>query len=242
MRPRFAARRKIPAAARGLKEYLGDTVFCRTADKEHAAATLRDSEMLAVQHCVADHRPAFPKSFKDRGHIPSGVRAKQPWNILEESIGRLEGFGDAEDFGEEAGAFPSEASALPRNAEVLAGESADEQINGLSAPCGPLSDGASRSFLKLCPLPSCSSWCGTYSSNVVELLHSGESAGNNLSALLVSFNLPDHFESSCIVQSFPEATHTREQFPNLHLFRTCDPPNTPTVPKGLGKTSRFLND
>jgi hypothetical protein len=33
MRPRFAARRRIPAAAREESEYFGDTLRCRTADK-----------------------------------------------------------------------------------------------------------------------------------------------------------------------------------------------------------------
>jgi hypothetical protein len=45
VRPRFAARFKIPCAARGESEYLGDTRFCRTADKEHSTASLGHSEV-----------------------------------------------------------------------------------------------------------------------------------------------------------------------------------------------------
>lgn len=59
-RPRFAARFKIPFAARGESENLGDTCFCRTADKEHSTATLGDSEITAVQNSVSDSRPALP--------------------------------------------------------------------------------------------------------------------------------------------------------------------------------------
>ena len=59
-RPRFSALRRIPRAAFGLKKYRSDTLLCRTADKEHAAAALGDSEMLAVQNPPADSRPAFP--------------------------------------------------------------------------------------------------------------------------------------------------------------------------------------
>jgi hypothetical protein len=59
-RPRFAARFKIPRAALGESEYLSDTCFCRTADKEHATATLSHSEVARVQHPPADSRPAFP--------------------------------------------------------------------------------------------------------------------------------------------------------------------------------------
>jgi len=59
-RPRFCALLRMPRAAFELKEYLGDTCLCRTADKEQATAPLRDSEMLAVQNPPADSRPAFP--------------------------------------------------------------------------------------------------------------------------------------------------------------------------------------
>jgi hypothetical protein len=59
-RPRFAARRRMPAAAFAESEYLGNTLGIRTADKEHATAPLGDSEMLAVQNAVADSRPALP--------------------------------------------------------------------------------------------------------------------------------------------------------------------------------------
>ncbi len=138
VRPRFFARRRIPAAAFELKEYLLDTFDCRTADKEHAAAALRDSEILAVQHCVADHRPALPKSFKDRGHIPSGVRAKQPWNIFEESPRWLERAGNLEDVREETGSGPGKPSPLTGDTEVLARESADEEINRFNPVARPL--------------------------------------------------------------------------------------------------------
>jgi hypothetical protein len=60
VRPRLAARRRIPAAAFGESEYVGDICLCRTADKEHATAALGDSEILAVQHAPADSRPALP--------------------------------------------------------------------------------------------------------------------------------------------------------------------------------------
>jgi hypothetical protein len=60
IRPRLAARRRIPAAAFGESEYLSDTPLCRTADNEHATAPLGDSEILAVQHAPSDSRPALP--------------------------------------------------------------------------------------------------------------------------------------------------------------------------------------
>lgn len=138
VRPRFVARRRIPAAAFGLKEYLLDTCGCRTADKEHTTATLGDSKILAVQHAVADHRPALPKSFQDRGHVPSAARAKQPWDIFKEPPHRLDGVRDPDDFPEEAGAFPGESGPLAGNAEVLAGEAAAEEINRFMPVARPL--------------------------------------------------------------------------------------------------------
>src|ERR1043166_2652518 len=60
LRPRFSARRKIPAAAFGESESLGATRFCSTADKEDAIASLGDAKILAVQTPPADMRPALP--------------------------------------------------------------------------------------------------------------------------------------------------------------------------------------
>ena len=100
MRPRFAARRKIPAAALGLKKYFLDTLLCRTADKEHSFASLGEVEITAVQHAVADHIPALPKSFKDRGHIPSGMRAKEPWDIFKEPPRRFNRMRDGNNLAE----------------------------------------------------------------------------------------------------------------------------------------------
>ena len=117
MRPRFAARRKIPAAALGLKKYFFDTSLCRTADKEHSLPSLGEVEITRVQHAVADHIPALPKSFKDRGHIPSGMRAKEPWDIFKEPPRRLADFRNPEDFAEETGSCASESASL-RNARA----------------------------------------------------------------------------------------------------------------------------
>ena len=119
----------MPAAAFGLKKNLADTRFCRTADKEHAAASLGDSEPLAVQNPVSDDRPAFPKSREDGPHIGSPATAKKPWNILEEPPRRARDLGDADDFPEQAGACAVEPCSLPGDGEILAGEAADEQIS-----------------------------------------------------------------------------------------------------------------
>src|SRR5690606_1086811 len=53
--PRFSARRRIPAQAFGLKKYRGSIgPVSSIEDSEHAAAPLRHSEPLRVQHAPFD--------------------------------------------------------------------------------------------------------------------------------------------------------------------------------------------
>jgi hypothetical protein len=47
--PRFAARRRIPAHAFGLKQYFFGVEVSRTCDNEHTAAALGHSEVLGVE-------------------------------------------------------------------------------------------------------------------------------------------------------------------------------------------------
>jgi hypothetical protein len=56
------------------------------------------------------------------------IGTKKPWDILEKPPRCLDDFLDADDFPEEAGAFALEARPLPGDREVLARETADEQI------------------------------------------------------------------------------------------------------------------
>src|SRR5437867_2683841 len=107
-----------------------------TADKEHPAPSLGDSEISAVQNPPTDDRPAFPKSREDGGHIGSPLTAKEPWNILEESPCWLDDLGDADDFPEETGSFAGKSRPLSGEGEVLAGEASAEQINPEPAVIG----------------------------------------------------------------------------------------------------------
>lgn len=75
--PRFSARRRIPAAARALREKREGAFGSRTSDNEHAAASLWDSEVASVQHAPGEE-PLWPDS--DTGIPPtvsgdSGVEA-----------------------------------------------------------------------------------------------------------------------------------------------------------------------
>lgn len=50
VRPRFAARLRIPAAALWLKKNRGGAWSSKISDNEQATATLGDSEKLAIEH------------------------------------------------------------------------------------------------------------------------------------------------------------------------------------------------
>jgi len=66
-RPRFSARRRIPAQARALKKYrCGTAPVSKMSDNEHTPSSLRDSpskpvhsDVLSVQHSVREPVPEF---------------------------------------------------------------------------------------------------------------------------------------------------------------------------------------
>ena len=68
-RPRFAARRRIPDAALGLKKYLDRSRrVSKTSGKEDTTAALGDSEELSVQHSVGEPIPALAQCPEDGTH------------------------------------------------------------------------------------------------------------------------------------------------------------------------------
>jgi hypothetical protein len=68
-RPRRSARRRIPAAAFGLKQYLDRCgPVSSTSDKDDATASLGYSEVLSVQHSVGDAIPEFSQRPEDGTH------------------------------------------------------------------------------------------------------------------------------------------------------------------------------
>ena len=61
----------MPRHAFGLKKYLGGTSVAKTADKEHTAAPLGQSEILSVKYPPAHAIPEFCQPAKDDGKVPS---------------------------------------------------------------------------------------------------------------------------------------------------------------------------
>jgi hypothetical protein len=72
--PLRSALLSIPAHAVGLKKNLGgSTPVSKTRDNEDSTATLRDSEVLSVQHSVSEPIPEFDQRPEEGTKIFSSV-------------------------------------------------------------------------------------------------------------------------------------------------------------------------
>src|SRR5262252_3861353 len=84
--PRFSARRRMPAAALADSQYrLGTGLVSKTADNEHATATLGHSEPPRVQNSVRPPVPELAQPHENAGKVPSCVGGKQSGNILNDA-------------------------------------------------------------------------------------------------------------------------------------------------------------
>src|SRR6266702_5057882 len=87
-RPRRAARRRIPVAALGLKQYFEGTWGSTTADKQHSSAALGDSEVARIQHPPRNAVPEFIQRGEDRLEVPAVVGGQEPGDVLQEKPAR----------------------------------------------------------------------------------------------------------------------------------------------------------
>src|SRR5262249_48755830 len=72
--PRLAARRRMPAAAFADSQYLRGTArVSRTADNEHATASLGDSEPSRVQNSVGPPIPELPQSQQEVSEVSATI-------------------------------------------------------------------------------------------------------------------------------------------------------------------------
>jgi hypothetical protein len=131
-RPRVSARRKIPAAALRLKEYLGGTSASSTSAKEvNAPPPLGHAEVAAVQDSPGEVvNPDVGQRRENEGEIAAAVRGKQSGYVLKEHpapSGEKSG-SDAGELKEEPRTLPVESRTSSSDGDILAGEAADEQI------------------------------------------------------------------------------------------------------------------
>ena len=176
-RPRALARRKIPAAALGLKKNLSGTSSNSTsANDEDASPPLGHSEVTAVQHSPGEIvKPDVPQRADHDREISATGGTEQAGDVQNEDPSARSNklIGNPCELEEKAGALAGESSPPAGSADVLARESACEQINAGVRTCEwnswPFSVGATAVSVHLSgsppPVPRCDF------SNVVEARH-----------------------------------------------------------------------
>jgi hypothetical protein len=80
--PLFAARRRIPAHAFGLKKNFGRTRGSKMADNEDATASLGYSESLRVEYSPRQTIPEFIQRGEDRFEVVAPLAAEEPRDVL----------------------------------------------------------------------------------------------------------------------------------------------------------------
>jgi len=116
----------IPAQAFGLKQYLLGAFSSKICDKEHAAPSLGDSEVLAVQDSPRDvHRPDVCQRVNDSGEVGASVAAEGSGDVFPNSeiwfSITLPQFADyADRLKKQATSFTGQAGAIPSHGQVLA--------------------------------------------------------------------------------------------------------------------------
>ena len=135
VRPRFAARRKIPAAARGLKKNLCGTWLSKTTDNEHSLASLGHVEISAVEHTPRYPIPALDHENAEHFcKVSSFVATEKSGNILENKPSGSKFLQDSRKVIKESSAFASETFALPGDGDVLARDAGRDAIDELEIP------------------------------------------------------------------------------------------------------------
>jgi hypothetical protein len=143
--PRFAARRRMPVAARADRKNLGGVVGCSTSasvegDDEHPASSLRHSEVSSVENAVTPHVPEFRHATLEGVEVPTAMTGEESRYVFEEDRGRSVSLHKVEEgIGEAAPGVGAHASPLPCDAEILAREAAAPEVGA-----SPVALGAER--------------------------------------------------------------------------------------------------
>ena len=126
----------MPAAAFADSEYLAGT-FCggsrisvsEGSDDEHSPAALRHSEETAVESPPRHAIPEVGQRSKHDSEVPTAVRGEESGYVLNEYPAGSKSVDDSGELEEQAGSSSGESCSFPGDAEVLAGESAAEEID-----------------------------------------------------------------------------------------------------------------
>lgn len=99
-----------------------------TSDNEDSTASLGDSEVLSVQHSVADAIPTVNQRPEDGTQVPSLSRRQESVDVLEDEPPRLDLVEESAELPEEPTPRSSKACSRAGQGDVLAGESSNEDI------------------------------------------------------------------------------------------------------------------
>lgn len=112
----------MPLAAFALKENLAGAVGFKTADNEHAAASLGDSEVASVQSSPRNAIPELLHFAEKPSEVSPFVGTEEPRDVFQQEPPRSASLSKVEEGEGEAAPLAGEPCALSCEAEVLAGE------------------------------------------------------------------------------------------------------------------------
>ena len=128
--PLRSALLNIPAHAVGLKKNLcGSTPVSKTRDKDDSTATLRDSEVLSVQHSVSEPIPEFDQRPEEGTKVFSSVTTEQAWDVLKDEPSGLELISDSKKHETEVAPRVVESFAESGDGEGLAWSASDQKVD-----------------------------------------------------------------------------------------------------------------
>ena len=128
--PRFAARRRIPAQARGLKKYrCGTAPVSKVSDNEHTAASLGHSEVLSVKDSVGPPVPEFLQRREEGAKGPPPVRRQDSGDVFPDNPPGTESANHSEIDEGQLTTRISQSSSESGDGEALAGRSSNDNVN-----------------------------------------------------------------------------------------------------------------
>jgi hypothetical protein len=130
----------MPLAARADSEYFAGT-FCAGSrivwrvgsDDEHPPSSLRHSEVTAVESPPRQAIPELGQRSKHCSEVPTALAREETWNVLDEEEAGSKRLSDSCELKEEARSVACESCSLPGDGEVLARESATEEVRRIGA-------------------------------------------------------------------------------------------------------------
>jgi hypothetical protein len=128
--PLRSALLNIPAHAVGLKKNLcGSAPVSKTRDKDDSTATLRDSEVLSVEHSVSEPVAELHQRPEEGTKVPSTIRTEDTWHVFPDDPSGLELISEAKKDEGEVAPWVVESFAESSDGEGLARSASDQKVD-----------------------------------------------------------------------------------------------------------------